>query len=366
MKKKKIKRQWTFEDVKVVLSNPKIQAFDSYVYLNDIKGIFHYYYDLKAYVKSKKKWTLLFQTFVYDFPCIQYLPLLIEDLSVERPYFSTESFACEDYYSISRVSTTCDGSDYLWYDLTIGVGQEQGNMHQYLHSIKLLRLSEEDLLSFKQFIQDFLNDSLFSFNQQQEEYITQNKHRYFVNGGKLYERGDKKDSLFSMYHKDSTFDITVLYEDAEDKYQSVYVEYQSARLLDTTQDAILIVFRYADCLSLVPEDVTIQDNQVWIPLCQIQHVFDYFSEDSEILGYDKQQSYEYIKSLFYESELKEFGRRTAEENTKKWQNIFENLIWAYREEHKFQNPKRTVRWMIKKLTLEMLDEDVSENDDTDR
>lgn len=353
MGKKKVKRQWIFRDMKIVLSDPKIQAFESDVYLRDVKGMYHYYYDLDVYVKDKKQWKLLFRTFVYDFPCIQHLPQLIDGLSVEHPYFSTESFACEDYYSISRVEGLYEGDKYLWYDLTIGVGQEQGKTHDYLHCVKLLGLSEEDLLSFKRFIQKFLEDSLAVFNHQQTESIQMNRNRYFVDGEKLYERGDTACSLYALYHKGQTLDIIVLYENTEDRYQSVQIEYQGAHLLDVKSDAILITFGSCDVWNLIPVGTVINKNQVWIPVCQIQHVFDYVDEPCEIFKYDKHQCYAYIKSVFTKSELADFGRHAVDWNQMRWKEVFANLVQVYREEHGFQHPKRVVRWMIKKLTLEM-------------
>lgn len=81
MFKNNIKSIWRYNDIKIVFSEPSIQAPEKIVDVEDAEDILYYYYTLTVYRKCDKKWKEVLCANVWDFPQILDLERVLEMLN---------------------------------------------------------------------------------------------------------------------------------------------------------------------------------------------------------------------------------------------------------------------------------------------
>ena len=125
------KHIWSNDSIKLVFSNPSIQAHDDYSFVENINDILYYYYTIEIYKKvyyrwdenrdePVYKWSLVAKRNTHDWPCIEQLLYILEymkDLDIVlngekheyqsgnvkySKHFHTEGFACDDFYEITK------------------------------------------------------------------------------------------------------------------------------------------------------------------------------------------------------------------------------------------------------------------------
>ena len=55
-KRNNIRSTWKQDDIKIIFSEPEIQASESVVHVKDVNDILFYYYTMKVYRKTNKNW----------------------------------------------------------------------------------------------------------------------------------------------------------------------------------------------------------------------------------------------------------------------------------------------------------------------
>ena len=55
-KRNNIRSTWKHDDIKIIFSEPEIQASESVVHVKDVNDILFYYYTMKVYRKTNKNW----------------------------------------------------------------------------------------------------------------------------------------------------------------------------------------------------------------------------------------------------------------------------------------------------------------------
>lgn len=188
-------------------SKPTIQGFDDYTDITNIKGIMYYYYTIKIYKKylsydkynkDMAKYSLVSTRMTYDFPCITELKDIIEyqlkndpkingqkdeyrsGLIEYRKTLSTEGFACDDFYEITKLSG--DEDNEFKYIVYVGTTYDsQGDLNSV--GIRTPYVTEDDIKELLKCVNSFIKYSIDLHNK--SNYI--NNDRFKIIDNKIYE-----------------------------------------------------------------------------------------------------------------------------------------------------------------------------------
>ena len=150
------------ENMKVIFSNPSIQAWDEYGYCKNQKGILYYYYGVDAFIKQNKKWKKVFEIGTYDFPQIlvfeEMLKIFIGGITHVKDYqridkennnywliktYDLGAFS-DDYYAVKHEIYMENGiKDFENFEVIVGKPFDIGCSE--VQSISFKKLNQADL-----------------------------------------------------------------------------------------------------------------------------------------------------------------------------------------------------------------------------
>ncbi len=166
MFKNNIKSIWRYNDIKIVFSEPSIQAPEKIVDVEDAEDILYYYYTLTVYRKCDKKWKEVLCANVWDFPQILDLERVLEMLNKSsyddnswqvdksddgstvwyQKSYTLSGIVPEDFYTIEKEVRIWDGDMYECFNLTVGAVSLTAILLQVLYSESLNPKRLQDLL----------------------------------------------------------------------------------------------------------------------------------------------------------------------------------------------------------------------------
>lgn len=343
--KKVIKTEWVCDNVKVVFSEPSIQAAHLVAYITNANEIMYYYYTVTVYRKNRKnKWKKIFSVNAYDFPAIRCIPEMVDLISEQRPYLDTDSFANEDYYSV----TLRDPKQRL-FDLFIGYGIDDcGRGLPFLRGIKVNNITEHKVFEFKKTVENFIDLSIENHNQEQAVHLKKETNSFFIKEGKLYKNNiyDTGSRLESVFKKEDIIDMTIFYENDG---QSYLAEFHGCAIVDILEDAITVSGGYFEAKGGF---CNIENSTVKIPISKIIYTFADIPENSPKLKYNTKQCLEDFAAILTEKEKEEFKTNPLKNLFGKWSDVIAGRTWMYREEHGFKNPEKEIKKIIKALKEE--------------
>ena len=76
--KNKVKSVWKNGELKIVFSEPSIQAHGGVVFAESARDILYYYYTVEVFKKVKSNWKKEFDVSTYDFPALLAAVKIIE------------------------------------------------------------------------------------------------------------------------------------------------------------------------------------------------------------------------------------------------------------------------------------------------
>lgn len=165
MFKNNIKSIWRYNDIKIVFSEPSIQAPEKIVDVEDAEDILYYYYTLTVYRKCDKKWKEVLCANVWDFPQILDLERVLEMLNKSsyddnswqvdksddgstvwyQKSYTLSGIVPEDFYTIEKEVRIWDGDMYECFNLTVGAGKFDSDT---VTSVVLRKLKPEEITGF--------------------------------------------------------------------------------------------------------------------------------------------------------------------------------------------------------------------------
>lgn len=379
MYRNNIKSVWKCEDMKVIFSEPSIQAWESIVHVKDIKDILYYYYGMDVYRKKKKKWKKELSASIWDFPQILVLDDVYKKLNENNftdgtwqvdkneeytwyaKSYTLGEFAPEDFYKVEKSVRVHDEKQHESFCLTIGSGMEDGypNQNDSIRSVVFSSLSREEMDSFMDTVREFIQKSIIHHNTGQDERINAERKTRKVKNGKMYE--------YKNVYGDDT--ITVDYDIVDDIYavgdkihltllerhdgESVFVDYEDCQIVDIEEsrigmDGYLTIT--CGCKTFRHTTENLNGKMIKIPVELIMHsAIDMDGEDKKKLSYNEEQCMEEFEKIMSKEERKEFATTSVDDLVKKWTYAVACRTWMFRDEHGFKNPRKTIKRVIKKI-----------------
>lgn len=367
----KNKFRWENNDIRLEFSNPSGQAHDEYAEITSINEIMYYYYDVKIYkhvvvsylddenMTEVYRWKLVAERHTYDFPCIEQLKGIIEYLldkkdkkdcqviryrsgDVAYNYtLSTEGFACEDFYQISK---TFGGKRKASYNVYVGCSFDtQGDLNS--QGIYCSYVSESDIKELLKCINSFFEYTITSHNKHTYEYNKMTQDSLKIHDNRLYMYMHQYNILCPNYEEiesifciNDNIDINYLVNNKTIDYDGVIIK----EFIEET-NSVKIINRNHD--------------YVTIPLNTVVHINQ--NAPKEKLIYNVEQ----IKNDFYNimsnSIKQDFLNLDLEDLFKKYSSAIVDRTWMCRTEHnlaplvpdngKHENVYEHVKNIIRKL-----------------
>lgn len=375
MFKNNIKSIWRYNDIKIVFSEPSIQAPEKIVDVEDAEDILYYYYTLTVYRKCDKKWKEVLCANVWDFPQILDLERVLEMLNKSsyddnswqvdksddgstvwyQKSYTLSGIVPEDFYTIEKEVRIWDGDMYECFNLTVGAGKFDSDT---VTSVVLRKLKPEEITGFIDVVKNFIKKSIEHHNQIQRERIAADKQARIIKDGKMYEYSINTehftvnfDVLDSIYTVGDTVELTILEKkDGKD----VFTHYNNCRIVNIEESNI----GKGGYITITggTKDYEINETELKIPVELIVHSFADIAE-SEKLSYNKKQCMEEFTKIMTKEEQKEFAEMPVGYLVNKWTYAIACRTWMFRSEHGFKNPKKTIKKVIKKIKKRCNEED---------
>ena len=353
---------WELDDVRVVFSDPDIQAWESVVRVQDISEILYYYYTVKVYrkvaqekkEKVKIKWKKAFSVGAYDFPALLSVPDMVKEIAKNdfavstwqkktktdnhghmqtwlRKSCSTADILAEDCYEMSR--TVCLMGNERHIDsctLYLGTGLENdGSDIQASYTRGLnISLRVTDLISFGDAASAFIQMSIDLRNQQEQQRLDEAKRAFSCKDRKLYKIHDG--AIESIYQKGDKVSIQILNDDKDRNL--VYEDFQDVTIVNVLTDSIVV----SGGTRQIRHNVKALECVVEISLTALVFICNELT-DSPKLHYNVDQCLADFLPLLSDDERKEFAIKNESYLVQKWQNAVIDRTWMCRGEHGFKS-----------------------------
>lgn len=353
---------WELDDVRVVFSNPDIQALESVVMVKDISEILYYYYTVTVYrkvakekkAKIKIKWREVFSVGAYDFPALLSVPNMVKEIAKNdfavstwqkkrktdnhgrmqtwlRKSCSTVDVLAEDCYEMSR--TVCLTGNERRIDsctlyLSTGLENDGSDMQaSYTRGLNI-SLRVKDLVSFGEAASAFIQMSIDLHNKKEQQRLDKVKHAFSCKDKKLYEIRDG--AIESVYQKGDKVDLQILNNDTNGIL--VYETFQDVTIMNVLEDAIVV----GGGTRQIRHSTKALEEMVKIPLAVLVYIWLDLT-DSPKLHYNVDQCLADFLPLLSDNELQEFATKDEPYLVRKWQNAVIDRTWMCRGEHGFES-----------------------------
>ena len=338
------------ENLKVIFSEPRIQAHDEYGACRDEKDILYYYYGVEVWSKKdSNKWKLLFELGTYDFPEILNFKSMLEVLlegninirNYQRAdcgeghvwyiYHLDSSPLCEDFYTITHTILKEDGKlHHENYAVTVGKALDYSCSE--VQSVSFGNLSKQDLETIYKCVKEFVDYSVEEAHNIIVERDKNGLDAFKIESGKLYEMNKNKTQVLAVYVPgDEIEEVKILNGDINSKnFKSRSI--CRFKIDDFTEDSIIISSGYED----IRGDYRRITEREEIKLNVLLDLFDDVSEEK--LKYNEEEIANDFIQVLSEKEQEEFETQSETFLFEKWKEAILNRTWMCREEHNL--PKR--------------------------
>lgn len=346
MKNKKIVVKFNIEDLTIKWEYDDMQACTNTVLVKDKKEILYYYYTLTV-IKNNEE---LFNVYVYDFPAIicffKILKDIVSDTDFENRNWS--KYVIDEYnFSIYQQSMEAHGSllvdDAYEFKRTVYIDDdgEISNEHFQVfvgYGLKntvpgvYIQLSRKQVEQLINTIELFLQQSIDEHNRRVKKRIAFNANIIEASDEGLlkFYKTPKKKRLDDIYVTGDEVDLDVFLNDTHD----TYMKYRQCQIQKITK-ATLTVNTYSG----KTED---------IPIDRIYYI-NIHDMSEERLKYDKTACMEDFLAIMTPSMKKEFIEQPEDDIAEKWKWALISRTWMCRGEHKFNNPQKTAKKIIKQI-----------------
>ncbi len=340
------------ENMKIVFSEPNIQAWDEYGYCKNSKGILYYYYSVEAFIKKNNKWKEFFELGTYDFPQIlvfeEMLKIILSGLrnpedyqkvvvnEEENHYWLLKTYDLgafsDDYYAVKHEIYMEHGvKEKESYSVIVG---KPFDIHcDEVQSLEFKQLSKGDLEVIYRCICGFINYTIQKHNDRAVEYNKSEIQSWFISEGKLYkmtEDGTGIDSVYVAGDKIDTAKVLCGDLNSSDFYSIDFSHFS----IDAIEDDGFIIS------SGVVEDRNRNYRKITkskkIKLSVLISLFEDMQDEK--LAYSEDEIVLDFMSILSESEKEEFRKESVDFLYTKWKNAILNRTWMCRDEHNL--PKR--------------------------
>ena len=351
---------WELDDVRVVFSDPDIQAWESVVIVKDIPDILYYYYTVTVYrkvAKEKKekvkiKWKKAFSVGAYDFPALLSVPDMVKEITKNdfavstwqkktktdnhghlqtwlRKSCSTVDVLAEDCYEMSRTVCLMGNERHIDFcTLYLGTGLENDGLQtSYTRGLNI-SLRVKDLVSFGDAASAFIQMSIDLRNQQEQQRLDEAKRAFSCKNRKLYEIHDG--AIESIYQKGDKVSIQILNDDKDRNL--VYEDFQDVTIVNVLTDSIVV----AGGTRQIRHNVKALECVVEISLTALVFICNELT-DSPKLHYNVDQCLADFLPLLSDEERQEFATKDEPYLVQKWQNAVIDRTWMCRGEHGFKS-----------------------------
>lgn len=368
---------WKQNDVKIVFSNPEIQAWESVVFVKDTSDILYYYYTVTAYRRKGNKWKKEFVSHTLDFATLLNVERIAEELLKDdfddgswqmasrgegspqelkcyKKSFDTDNIVNEDYYRMERIVRFDCGEKAEEFNVTIGAGNDPKFYNLYTDAMPCVifnTLTRGEFLGFISTVKEFISKSIQLFNEIQKENLSLERGARKIVNGKMYEYSDaccgrKLNILSSIYVPG---DEVFLEIKGKHNDNDVFIDFKDCRLagVETSKIGngyITITGGYKQFKSTTEN---IGEKLIKIPVELI--VCSFASIPDERIQFNEDQYVEDFFSIMSAEEKKEFATTPLDDIIKKWFYAIVDRSWLSRKEHGFKNEKKTTKRIIKKI-----------------
>jgi hypothetical protein len=406
---------WKNNTIKIVFSNPTFQAINEYICVKSMSEILYYYYTVSIYrrndkyneygIKNKEKWKLVARRSTYDFPCIEQLVEILEDIlkkdiklkeCQKLTYYCrgndgkyepsgnvgyeyrrrTEGFACDDFYEITKTLIRDEDKSFKDGDLSpygkpmyhdedrekfsiyIGCSYDsQGDINS--EGVRQDKLTREDLEKLLKCVNDFIdysisihNESVFKSNEieNQSYEIKENKiYQYKIEDDKI-----NKNKIDSLYYVGMLCSNIVVLKNGENPEEAKSIDFYNTTIDSIENDGFTVIGgNYKE-----DNDEYIQiENPIKINLNEVIYIFDDVNDKQ--LSYNEDEIAEDFVDILTQNEKDEFKEKTNQELFSKWCEAIINKTWVCRDEHHLEkrvkkdknhnNVKEAVKVIIEKI-----------------
>lgn len=351
------KFSWEDNEVKIEFSEPTIETRKNYETIKSEKDIIYYYYTLKIFKKieiekndsSYYRWQLVNSISTFDFPNIMCLVDIIEKIISISPKkdgqkerlrdnntrysytLSTEGFAYEDFYSITKINISEDKTEKESYSLYIATALDKTQPDFNTCGIKLEYVTENELKELLKCAKSFIEFSIKIHNSKVVEYnklLLSNKeikndklYVYKIENTDLQESSYEKDiinknELDYIFAKGDIIDAYILKDNKQNSYKNV-------EIINIQEEKIIVKDNYSNSL----QDIFINE---------LIDIFNQITEENKHkLFFNQQEIADEFLSILNKQEINEIKKMSNEEIFIKYKDAIVNRTHICREEHNF-------------------------------
>lgn len=341
--KDKNKFIWQNNSIKIQFSKPNIQAYPEFDTLDDDKKIMYYYYNVKILKKVATyknidedkpiyKWKTLTEINTYDFPCIQQLKDIINYQINNNPTkngqkiryldgdikyketLSTEGFACDDFYEISKYSDDKGLENHysIYFGCTLDIQSSMDN-----EGIRINYIDEEEIKELLKCVNDFISFSINLYNKTITTYNKLHTKNKEIISGKIYEYTIEKNKI----NKNKIENIFVINDfgnftcvkKKNKKYETI--EYEKMSIQKINKSSITL------------------NNNIEIPINELLNIYDDIPKEK--LNYNIDDITQDFIDILDDKEKEIFKKEKLENLIQKYKMPLINRTWMCRPEHKF-------------------------------
>lgn len=344
-KKKKDKYYWENDEIRLRFSKPDIQAKTEYTPINNETEILYYYYTVDVFYKEAFEWKKIYHTFVSDFLGIFDLKWMLNQILNEKNkvedagtwhfengekthyhFYPTVGFAYEDYYEITH--TFHDSEEFFMFYIGVKPSYEPDIVTM---GIKIERLTREDLKELFQCVNEFINYSIYSYNEQIKKSNKLYSSNMKIKHNKLFvyevdETNDKIKKQFSVFVKGDEIDFYYL-GDKEERHENIIIKD-------------------------IKENLVISSDNKNFEISKIPYIN--LEVDKSKLTYGvKEIAIDFLEILDNE-EKEEFRTKKVKDLLKKYKFAIIGRTWMCRDEHNFSykktgHPQKDIVPIVKKV-----------------
>ena len=370
-KRNSIKSTWKQDDIKIVFSDPEIQASESVVHVKDVDDILFYHYTMKVYRKTNKNWKKELVSYTWNSPALLCIEKMADELLKDdfddgswqmagsgdsvwyKKSLETDSIVNEDYYQMDRDVRFYCGERLEAFSMTIGTGFDSKHKRHtdFMPCISINFLRRDGFLRFVNTVKNFIDSSILFFNVTQKEIMSVESVSRKIRHGKMYEYKDRYEGcgcnkLDYVYVPGEEISLT-LKEKREG--EDVFVDYKDCRLTGVENSRIGNGYITITGGYKMFRDATeyLGNKQIKIPVELI--MYSSSEEPEERLTFNKKQCVNDFLSIMSDEEKEEFATTSLDTITKKWFDAVVNRNCLYRKEHCLKHEKKTAKKIIKKI-----------------
>lgn len=324
---------WGNKYYRIIFSDGHIEPHHEILYPKSINDIMYFYYGVKIqkriiddFEKETYKWKTVCKNHISDFPGIEQLKYILEELPtinvvedgekhihkngdvLYSKHYWTQGFGCEDFYEFTRfVDSNNKTSHYIGYlGAASGCGYAEDS-----NGIRLTYLTDNDLNELKKCVDSFIEDVIKVNNEKEESRINELRKSFKIKNHKLY-----------CYFEDGSLEYII----TENSVCNLYYE-------ELDKNNNIIEKDYGEILIDRIENNCLYSKDKEFQLDKITYFYEEVSDEK--LLYNEEEIMEDFIDILDDEDKKDFINLSIEELINKYTEAIINRTWMCRSEHNF-------------------------------